>query len=683
MKPNRLYVACSLALVLALLSFQLARATSPLAIAPLGGPDAAFRDKFKKAMEKPQKGELEKIVKGDTTNAAAWIVKANEILVVRPDDPELGPFLTELSSAWKASMKSNFPDLVRDYLTKLEGENKKERPGLRERFDKALADFEGNAQNKDPLIYAQTADELEVLGFAFEQIGDHYFASETWIAYSGCYDDSLRTQGADPKRALTGLEHALAERAKIELADARKDEVEKRKAALASKAPKEGGEKAPSGPGDGPTEAGGPVAVPLSFEMLTAYEAFQRPNYDLDEFYNIWRGVILKKAGSSSGLELLEEGPAFHRLGAADVRVDMDGDGKADGASDLKLTLTGSVMPLKLTLGKGTSARPWGCFFVTAGQQEMYQGVQLNMAPNENELVLFMLSAASLVGTLDGQPIRILDETMDGVYGTEPQSFGFAGTAQGSYQPYLDAFVVGASKRARPWSEIAEVNGKWWKFETGVRGGTIHATPMRTDTGTLKLEFKGPVQPTYVIVHGTGPLKGSWYDLVEGGAKGVQVPVGKYSLAYGELRKGKKKQMQKCVILPARNAGTYDVTKDGTTVITLGAPFGFDFVTKPEEGKLTVTGRSVVVTGSAGERYERTWQCVPKVEASWRKQGAKKVEKSFKMSVPASNDIIQKLGWDAMWFPLDLEMHDIKGDAEVQLVDKKHDLFGKVESEWK
>ena len=42
------------------------------------------------------------------------------------------------------------------------------------------------------------------------------------------------------------------------------------------------------------------------------------------------------------------------------------------------------------------------------------------------------------------------------------------------------------------------------------------------------------------------------------------------------------------------------------------------------------------------------------------------------------------MGWEAVWFPLDLAL-DVKGqgEVEVQLVDKKHELFGKLESEWK
>jgi hypothetical protein len=596
----------------------------------------------------------------------------------------LGPFLAELTTAWKAAMKSSFPDKFHEYLEKLEGDNKKERPGLRKRFDVALTQFEGNSTAKDAYVYQQVADELEQVGFGFETIGDQYFASETWLVFSACYDETLRATGADLKRALAGLERAIAARAKIELNDAKKDEAEKRKTALVSKTPKPGSAPgAPDTPG-GPTDAGATVEIPLTFDLVPAAETYQRPCFDADENYLIWRSVNLKGTNSKSAIEGLLEGPSIFRMGSADVRIDADGDDKGDGPADQKLAITGTIQPIKFNLGKGPSSRPWACLGVTASQQELYQGNSLNMAATDKTLNLYVLSAASQVGTLDGQPIRIIDETMDGLYGTIPEAYGFVGLAKGFYQPYVDCMVIGSSKRARPWSEIAEVNGKWWKFDMGCTGKSIKASPVNTDTGTLKLEFKGPVAPTYLIVKGTNSFKDSYFDIAEGGAKGVQVPVGRYTLAFGVIHKGKKKQMEKCVIIPPKSAPNYDVTKGGTTVISLGAPFGFDFNARNDGGKLTITGQSVVVTGASGERYERPWQCVAHPEASWRKKGAKKAEKTVKMQLVQSTDTIEKLGFESTWFPLDLEIPDVgAGEVEVQLVDKKHELFGKVESDWK
>ncbi|MBL8857378.1 MAG: hypothetical protein JNL28_02580 [Planctomycetes bacterium] len=681
MKFHRILFALTFALPLALVPSGTARAFAEPLVAVLGAPDAAFREKFKKLMEKDQKSDMEKLVKSESSHASAWINRANEILFARPDDPEMGPFLEQLTLAWNAAQKTAYPEKQKAYFDGLTGNNKDDRVDLRRRFDKVIGEFESNAEKKDAYLYTQMIEEMEILGFAFEQIGDQYFASEMWLVFAACHDEELRGPGADTKRTIASLERAIAARAKLELTDDKKEAAEKRKAVLSAKS---GAKPSADAPGEGPTPTANPINVPLTFDMLASPDAFQRPNYHADDFFVLWRNVGLKGNDSSATLEGLTDGPNFYRLGAADVRIDADGDGKADGPNDIKVMLTGSVLPVKLSLGTGAAARPWAFFAVTAGQQELYQGIQVNMSPTDNQLVLYGLSAASLTGTLDGQAIRIIDDSMDGVYGSVPQTYGFVGLTKGFYQPDVDSFVVGNSKRARPWSEIAEVNGKWWKFDMGVTGEKISATPIKTDTGLLKLEFKGPNAPNCLIMRGTDKLKDSFFDITEAGSKGVQVPVGRYTLYYGEIRKGKKRQMEKCVIVPPKSAINYDVTKGGTTVVTLGAPFGFDFTYRYEENKLTVVGQSVVVTGSIGERYERPWQSVAHPEAGWRKKGAKKAAHTSKMPPAMGYDSIEKHGWESAWFPLDHEM-EVKGadEVEVQLIDKKHDLFGKVESDWK
>jgi hypothetical protein len=423
----------------------------------------------------------------------------------------------------------------------------------------------------------------------------------------------------------------------------------------------------------------------MTFDALPTVDAFQRPSYTADENYVLWREVELKAKGTSASFENTPGAPALFRVGSADIRFDTDGDGKGDGPTDEKVPLTGNITPIKIDLGKGDSLRPWAFFVTPAGQQENYQEMTLNMSASDERYRLFVCGAASIIGTLEGQPIRIIDDSMEGLYGNEPTSYGFAGVVRSEFQPDMDSIVIGTGKRARPWSEFQQVGDKWFKFEMGSDGKEIKASPIKTDTGTLKLDYKGPLQPTYVVVRGTTTLKNAVFDLVEGGAKGIQVPVGRYELFYGEIQKGKKKQMQKCVILSApHNANPYDVTKDKVTVVTLGAPYALDFEYKTEEGKVAITGKTVVITGSQGERYERPWHCVPRPEAAWRKKGTKTGSKGTKMELLTDSNMLEKLGFEAAWFPLDLTV-DTKGagEVEVQLSEKKNELFGKIESSWK
>jgi hypothetical protein len=99
-------------------------------------------------------------------------------------------------------------------------------------------------------------------------------------------------------------------------------------------------------------------------------------------------------------------------------------------------------------------------------------------------------------------------------------------------------------------------------------------------------------------------------------------------------------------------------------------------------------GRSISIIGSATERYERPWNCVPHAEAAWRKKGAKKGSKPERMGLILDTQALYdrgEEGWHQIWFPLDHEF-DVKGSeggVEVQITVKKHDLFGKIDSEWK
>lgn len=90
--------------------------------------------------------------------------------------------------------------------------------------------------------------------------------------------------------------------------------------------------------------------------------------------------------------------------------------------------------------------------------------------------------------------------------------------------------------------------------------------------------------------------------------------------------------------------------------------------------------------GSAGERYERPWNCVPRPTASYRKLGARKGSKPEKFHIVMSQDEIIEAGdWTVAWFPGDLVLTK-KGrseKSELALEQKKNKLFGKIVPDWK
>ena len=173
-----------------------------------------------------------------------------------------------------------------------------------------------------------------------------------------------------------------------------------------------------------------------------------------------------------------------------------------------------------------------------------------------------------------------------------------------------------------------------------------------------------------------------------GGKKGTEVPAGSYTLYAGRVTKGKRDQTMKALILPTKDTPSWTVPAGGDATVKLGSPFGFDFSFTQDEETVTVDGKSVVITGSAGETYQRLWNCPAHIEVSIRKAGGKKGSKGEKMRPAGSQEEIIALNNDpqAAWFPImgDPIKKKKAGEAvEVQLIEKKNKLFGKIESDWK
>ncbi len=671
------------AILLAALS---ALPVAPRADAPLqGGPDPTFKQQLQKLSAQNDKDGMAKLAKSRPDDAIAWIVVTSEEIANRSSD-ELEAFSQILRDAWKAGIGSEFAEREYQALKTL-GANRRDRNDLKQRFDAAEAEFRSNLERKEGMAFQNVIDELDVVAPGLEQVGDWYRAAQAWILQGRACDEPLRAEAADLHKACLAYIRAIDACDKLDLKDATYPEIGKRKAALVAKGYDKKKEQpaAPGAPGGAEpapaAEAGAPITVATSFDPVPGLDTYLRPNYFDDEVSVLWGTLTVKAKGSSATFPRIDGSPAVFRVGASDLRIDTDGDGQGDE----KLALAGNPVLVKVKLGKGDAARPWAFLAQIGSRQDQYQRIEVNIEPNDKEYTVYALAAASVVGSVAGVPVRIIDDSMDGLYGSKPQTWGEPGLSKDVFQPEMDSIVIGASKRARPWSEVQEIGDKWYKLAPDQAGKEIKATPLAVETGLVKLEFKGPA-PTWVVVKGSGGLlQNSYFDLVEGGSKGVALPVGKYSLFYGEVRKGKKKLVQKTLILPGKSTPSFEVKKGQTATLTLGAPFGFDFKTTNPGGKIKVEGKSVVVIGSQGERYERPWNCVARPEVAWRKKGSRTATKAEKMPALQDTEGLGKHGWDAAWTPLDLEI-DLKGEkgpVEIQLSEKKHDLFGKVESDWK
>lgn len=652
--------------------------------------DEQFRQRFLEMMRINATKEMAKLVRSMTDQAVYWIIETAEAISNQTSE-DLETRMAALRSSWKEAMETNFGNKVYEYFSLLEPSLKVERTKLKSRYDKAQREYVANLQGaKDSSKFNLLSGTFEGLAQAFEVIGDKYFASQAWILQGSCNREDVRGADADLYATCAAYKKAVADREEIELKDNYWSQTKQKYESLANQGfdrekptgaePSTGG--APSGPpapASEPASSGAAITAAMGFARVTDPFQFERPTYYDDELYQTWNYLYLQGRGSSTKVNTLGPlSPTAMRVGANEIRIDADGDGEGE----IQVPITGNLEPVEFEIGAGAERRRWACLTTLGTDKEYYQAMQINLAPTDDSYQLYFVPAASVVGEIGGESVRVFDDNGDGIYGTtEPPTWQHRGIHEGDFQPELDSIAIGSSKRARPWSEYQEVGGQWYQLASAQGGKQLQATPVEVETGTLKLKFKGG-KPAWLVVRGRGKLEHSYFDLAEGSA---EVPAGTYALFYGELRKGKKRQVQKAVILPGPSTPTWTVEAGGTTTVELGAPFRFDFTFERKGESAIVSGKSVLVLGSGNERYERLWDCVPRPDVSWREAGSKRGSKPEEMDLVLDQEKLGELGWDSAWFPLDLAV-ELKGDPkgiELQLTEKKNKLFGSIESDWK
>jgi hypothetical protein len=652
-----------------------------------------FVSKFKQALTINASDEMARLVKSYPDESVNFVDNLCAEMAKQNSD-ELEKQFAALNRAWKAAFATAFVDKVYVYHSELALDPKRraDRGKLLEAYNATVAKLAKNNDGpRDGPTYELVGADFTAQAKAFEELGDAYYAARAEASAGECYDESRRGKSADLRKACEHYGRAVAFFEKIELRYKYFQELKARHERLVLD-----GWATPL-PDPNAPDPNAPVAAPASstvleatFEPVPSPDLFARPSYHADDVYQIWSSVYLQAKDSTATLQPLEQGPLkggplFVRSSASQIGIDFDRDGKVDRS----VGITGNMALVEVEIGKGGDKRKWAFLMKTGIQEDTYQTLKVNLQPDDKQASLYTLNAASIVATIGETTLRILDDNMDGVYGSDPMPWGYVGLPDGVHQPELDSIVIGESKRALPWSQYVDVAGAWYELKPKPNGAQIEAVPATVKLGRLRAVFKGG-EPAWLVVRGTGALEKCYFDLMADAKKGISVPVGTYEFFAGELRVGKKQQVAKSLILPGATTPKWTVAEGAETLVTLGAPFKFDFQCEVGEDKVKVLGKSVGVVGSAGERYERTWNCTPRPEASVRKAGSKKGGKPERLAIvldlqEEGDDGVQKYSFADTWRPLDTEIEFKKASegVEVQLSEKKNKLFGTIESDWK
>jgi hypothetical protein len=684
-------------------------ASAPLLAPVLRQAQAASQDPHQKAYDDFDKSFKQLLAVNDAQGMADLVRKSPDVAVRYVDDhcqllakgstDELEKLIAALRSAWKASMQTSFVDKIYEYHSLMDSRVRNERQRMIDAYGKSAASFDENlAGAKKGSAFDTSAEEFTAIAEGFAAVGDLLNVGRSWSYVALCMDEGVRGKDANLFRACAAHKKSLEAFEAIGRAGPQMEELRSRYEFL-----KAGGfdkpEPAMAGAGGTGPDAAGPapgqpasivesgpaLALALAFETVDDPERYARPNFYSDSVYQAWPYLLLKKGEPGKLDTQPESGVTLEFLGGVQVALN-----DTSGTKAKPTTASGNVDVLTGTLKDKHGERPWALATRIGTTQDTYQGRQIYLAPGDEYMFLFFSGAASMVGLLGETPLRVFDDNLDGVYGSPITYHSNWGLASGNFQPNFDTLVVGKGTRAIPWSQLVQVDGAWHKLEPAGGGSTLKATPVTVETGTLRLDYKGQA-PSWLIVKGAGEFAECYFDVCQS-PKGVAVPVGDYELVAGLIQQGKKQQMMKCLVLGGATVGKWTVTAGKETVMQLGAPLRFDFELQRNGDKGVVKGASVRVIGSAGENYDRFWNCAPAPSVSTRKAGTKKGGKPEEMPRvmgdlnERNDDNTPRWSFGDVWRPLDLEVELKRGNdaMEVQITEKKHKLLGSaIESDWK
>lgn len=680
-------------------SFSLARFALlalglPLLAPPVAAQyDSPFMQEFRKLMLLKADDEMTALMRKNEASVILAVIDVCETIGKGSSD-QLEAEAEALGRIWKKVYGSRFVEIQYNYFSvDLPASMKKHRRDLIDRYGLLHAELVAVEKAKDANKAGTLGENFNALGDEFGELGDGYMAAQCYRAYAVCNEEDINGTRADLRKACEAWGLFLQARESIDLKETSYNQVKVRHETLVAEgydAPPPGEGEPGAGSGGAPGNASAPgasAAVPFNgtFELLPDIEAIRRPLYTADGIFQVWTAVGMDKVGSKGTFSAMENSPAVLRTGASKAAVDVDGDGKGD----VDIPLTGKITPVQIQLGQPGAARPWAFLAVIGAERDTYQGLNpWNLGPSDDNLSIYVAPAASLVGTVNGVRVRVIDDNMDGIYGSEPKSWRWPGLLEGADQPDVDSVVIGDAKMACPWSRLQKVGDAWFELAQNESGTDLVASPAQVKSGTLQLDLKG-LPATWLVVRGVGEgFETLFFEVVNGGTNKVEVPAGTYEVYCGQVSSGKKDQTMKALILPGPRGRTWKVVAGETAKLELGMPLTLDFTVHQDEETVTVDAKSLVVVGRAGETYQRLWNCVLSPEVNVRKAGSSKGKKETKLvPIGSQQQLVDdfKNDWSQLWFPIGEPIQKtIPGEAfEVQLLEKKNKLFGKLESDWK
>lgn len=354
-------------------------------------------------------------------------------------------------------------------------------------------------------------------------------------------------------------------------------------------------------------------------------------------------------------------------------------------------------------------------FLYTGSNQEQYANVSLNYSPqwrpDRKTASVNVKSAAYFVGKVAGVDITLFDENCNGVFGDKPGGLAYttfmfgSGLEEGVRHELFDSMKVGKGKLV-PYSPMVNIGEDWYLLKVIRNNEQLRFRALDgVKTGTVKVKWSGSrsAKPKHLCVREvTGAWPDAMFDLMAGGSKGINLPVGKYEIFYGRTYNGRVPRNMDSVILKG-DSKSIEVKEGETSTLAMGAPFKID-------GDIERIGKKIIANTSkmwVVDRFGMKFTCLQgemleptllvsktdtgkgaKPLGTWRRvadgdlNALQRKHKGKGGVLLASYAIDKKSGGDPS-YKISVVNPFHGGPSFVGLQQKKHRLFGKLLPNWK
>lgn len=308
------------------------------------------------------------------------------------------------------------------------------------------------------------------------------------------------------------------------------------------------------------------LALPALAAALAVAPVAQEPITEELKYKPVknWKYVLPNETWSkvSGSIPIAHEGgdgfDAVHDGLALSLEVDTNGDGR----TDKKVRGKGGFLLLR---GKDTEG------------EKLAYGVRFRAVGKSYEFA----SSGVFVGSIDGEPITLIDQDNDGVW----NEYG------------VDALVIGRGEAASYLSRVVNLDGELFELDVAADGSSVTVKPWTGETGTLDLlsglESRGKAE-AIVVVDTTGDRS---FELSRA-RDGLTVPAGEYRLAAGLLAKANE-----TVRVQNGKMDAIRVEPDLTTSPKWGGEIVIEFSYSHAGEKVNIEPTALAYYGQAGEQY--------------------------------------------------------------------------------